>query len=132
MYVGLLSSPHRPWSPWSDFRADCSLVVVIANPLARGADLPSLSCRQYTHGGDNFNFNGTLFGFMTTTCNKVYDRACMAKYRQDRWHQSQQENEKCVPGLPQLCRARSHGSLTFALLFSSFFFGPGELFLGLG
>lgn len=42
----------------------------------------------YLANGDNYNFNGTLFGYMTQTCNKVYDRACMTKYRAQRYQQS--------------------------------------------
>ncbi len=46
----------------------------------------------YTHNGDNYNFNGTLFGYMTETCNGYYGRECLSLYRKQRWQQSQAEN----------------------------------------
>lgn len=42
----------------------------------------------FLNNGDNYSFNGTLFGYMATTCNKVFDRACMTKYRAERYAQS--------------------------------------------
>lgn len=46
----------------------------------------------FTHGGDNFNFNGTLFGMMTETTQGNYDLNNLALYRYQRWHQSIAEN----------------------------------------
>lgn len=42
----------------------------------------------YLNNGDNYSFNGTLFGYMTTACNKVFDRNCLSKYRMQRYEQS--------------------------------------------
>lgn len=42
--------------------------------------------------GDDFSFNGTLFGMMTETTGGLYDLQGMAKYREQRYHQSQMEN----------------------------------------
>jgi hypothetical protein len=46
----------------------------------------------FTADGDNFNFNGTLFGMMTETTGGLYNLEGLAQYRYDRWHQSQVEN----------------------------------------
>ncbi|KAJ9143264.1 Cloroperoxidase [Coniochaeta hoffmannii] len=43
-------------------------------------------------GGDNFNFNGTLFGMMTATTGGIFDLAGLGKYRFDRYQQSRREN----------------------------------------
>jgi len=43
-------------------------------------------------GGDNFRFNGTLFGMMATTTNQLYNRDGLAKYRYQRYQQSLKEN----------------------------------------
>jgi len=46
----------------------------------------------YTANGDNFSFNGTLFGYMNDECNGNFDRDCLSKYRYDRYYQSRAEN----------------------------------------
>ncbi|EME40707.1 hypothetical protein DOTSEDRAFT_74297 [Dothistroma septosporum NZE10] len=46
----------------------------------------------FTHGGDNYKFNGTLFGMMTQTTGGNYDLQGLAQYRYERYHQSQVEN----------------------------------------
>jgi len=46
----------------------------------------------FTHGGDNFRFNGTLFGMMSATTGRVYNRDGLAKYRYERYQQSKAEN----------------------------------------
>jgi hypothetical protein len=42
--------------------------------------------------GNNFAFNGTLFGMMTETTNGLYNRDNLAKYRYQRYQQSLQDN----------------------------------------
>lgn len=42
--------------------------------------------------GDNFSFNGTLFGMMTETCNANYNLENLAEYRLQRYEQSKAEN----------------------------------------
>lgn len=42
--------------------------------------------------GDNFNFNGTLFGMMTETTGGLYNRDNLAKYRYQRYQQSLADN----------------------------------------
>lgn len=46
----------------------------------------------FTHGGDNFRFNGTLFGMMDDTCNSNFDLQGLALYRLQRYNQSVKEN----------------------------------------
>lgn len=46
----------------------------------------------FTHNGDNYNFNGTLFGMMTETTGGVYNRENLSKYRLQRYEQSVAEN----------------------------------------
>lgn len=46
----------------------------------------------FTHNGDDFSFNGTLFGMMDKTCNSYFDINGLSLYRKQRWTQSQQEN----------------------------------------
>ena len=46
----------------------------------------------FTHGGDNFSFNGTLFKMMDDTCQSNFDRAGLSLYRKQRWEQSVKEN----------------------------------------
>lgn len=46
----------------------------------------------FTHGGDDFTFNGTLFDMMTKTCNGNYNRENLSKYRLQRYNQSRAEN----------------------------------------
>ncbi|EMC91914.1 hypothetical protein BAUCODRAFT_311020 [Baudoinia panamericana UAMH 10762] len=46
----------------------------------------------FTHDGDNFSFNGTLFGMMDDTCQSNFNREGLSVYRNQRWHQSQAEN----------------------------------------
>jgi hypothetical protein len=47
-------------------------------------------------GGDNYSFNGTLFGQMVDTCNRVsgglFDLNCMAAYRKQRYEDSKANN----------------------------------------
>ena len=53
----------------------------------------SLSRDDYFLGdGDNFSFNGTLFGMMTETTGGLYNRDNLAKYRYQRYQQSLQDN----------------------------------------
>lgn len=42
--------------------------------------------------GDNFKFNGTLFGMMTDTTGGLYNRDNLAKYRYQRYQQSLRDN----------------------------------------
>lgn len=42
--------------------------------------------------GDNFKFNGTLFGMMTETTGGLYNRDNLAKYRYQRYQQSLHDN----------------------------------------
>jgi len=54
----------------------------------------SLTRDDYFLGdGDNFSFNGTLFGMMQDTCQGNFNRANLAKYRYQRYQQSLAENE---------------------------------------
>lgn len=46
----------------------------------------------FTHNGDNFRFNGTLFGMMQDTCQGNFDRTNLALYRKQRYEQSRLEN----------------------------------------
>lgn len=53
----------------------------------------SLTRDDYFLGnGDNFSFNGTLFGMMTETCNSNYDLQNLATYRLQRYNQSKANN----------------------------------------
>ena len=53
----------------------------------------SLTRDDYFLGnGDNFMFNGTLFGMMTETTGGLYNRDNLAKYRYQRYQQSLQDN----------------------------------------
>ncbi|KUJ23300.1 putative aromatic peroxygenase [Mollisia scopiformis] len=53
----------------------------------------SLTRDDYFLGdGDNFSFNGTLFGMMTETTGGLYNRDGLAKYRYQRYQQSLAEN----------------------------------------
>ncbi|KAL9089856.1 MAG: hypothetical protein Q9159_002326 [Coniocarpon cinnabarinum] len=47
----------------------------------------------FTHNGDDFSFNGTLFGYMQDTCQGNFNRENLSVYRKQRWTQSQAENE---------------------------------------
>ncbi|KAG0651348.1 Aromatic peroxygenase [Hyphodiscus hymeniophilus] len=47
----------------------------------------------FLSNGDNFNFNGTLFGMMTETTGGLYNRDNLAKYRYQRYQQSLKDNE---------------------------------------
>lgn len=42
--------------------------------------------------GDDYSFNGTLFGYMTTTCNGNFNRDNLALYRYQRYQQSKADN----------------------------------------
>ncbi|KAK5117240.1 hypothetical protein LTR62_005857 [Meristemomyces frigidus] len=46
----------------------------------------------FLDNGDDFTFNGTLFGMMDATTGGNFDRAGLSTYRYQRWHQSQIEN----------------------------------------
>lgn len=53
----------------------------------------SLTRDDYFLGdGDNFSFNGTLFGMMTDTTGGTFDRDGLALYRYQRYQQSLQDN----------------------------------------
>lgn len=47
----------------------------------------------FTGNGDDFTFNGTLFGMMDDTCNSNFDLNGLALYRAQRYNQSLTENE---------------------------------------
>lgn len=51
----------------------------------------------FTHNGDNFSFNGTLFGRMKDVADRVsggnFDRNTLAAYRSQRYDESVQEND---------------------------------------
>lgn len=46
----------------------------------------------FTGDGDNFSFNGTLFGMMDDTCGSNFDLEGLALYRKQRYEQSVEEN----------------------------------------
>lgn len=46
----------------------------------------------FTHNGDDFTMNGTLFGFMQNTCQGNFNLDNLALYRSQRWEQSKAEN----------------------------------------
>merc|ERR1711988_1341637 len=46
----------------------------------------------FTGDGDNFSFNGTLFGMMNDACDGNFNRENLGHYRADRWRQSKMEN----------------------------------------
>lgn len=46
----------------------------------------------FTHNGDDYTFNGTLFGMMQNVCQGNFDRANLALYRYQRYQQSRTEN----------------------------------------
>merc|ERR1712072_220924 len=46
----------------------------------------------FTGDGDNFSFNGTLFGMMNDACDGNFNRVNLGHYRADRWRQSKMEN----------------------------------------
>jgi len=50
----------------------------------------------YTNNGDDYTFNGTLFGYMANECNGNFDRACMTRYRKERYDASRSENGQFV------------------------------------
>ena len=53
----------------------------------------SLTRDDYFLGkGDNFNFNGTLFGMMTDTTGGTFDLNGLGEYRYQRYVQSRQQN----------------------------------------
>ena len=52
----------------------------------------------FTHDGDNYRFNGSLFAMMQDTCQGSFTRSCLASYRSQRWHQSQAENPNFYAG----------------------------------
>jgi hypothetical protein len=53
----------------------------------------SLTRDDYFLGdGDNFSFNGTLFGMMTDTTGGLFDFAGLAKFRYQRYWQSRVDN----------------------------------------
>ncbi|ORY82462.1 Chloroperoxidase [Protomyces lactucae-debilis] len=56
--------------------------------------------------GDNYSFNGTLFGMMTQTCQEtsggLYDFACMTKYREQRYYESKANNPNFYFGVKSL------------------------------
>jgi len=60
------------------------------------ADASLTRSDYYLNNGDNYSFNGTLFNHMATTCNKVFDRECMTKYRAMRYAESKAENGQFI------------------------------------
>lgn len=56
--------------------------------------------------GDNYNFNGTLYGMMKKTCaatsGGLYDRACMSLYRKQRYDESRATNGQFYFGIKSL------------------------------
>ncbi|KAF2086534.1 Cloroperoxidase [Saccharata proteae CBS 121410] len=46
----------------------------------------------FTHNGDNFKFNGTLFGMMDESCNHLFNRKTLGAFRKQRYDQSVAEN----------------------------------------
>ncbi|KAK5136579.1 hypothetical protein LTR08_002593 [Meristemomyces frigidus] len=87
----------------------------------------------YTHGGDDFTFNGTLFGYMQNTCQGNFSRENLSKYRAQRYAQSQVENSNFYFGplsallygaasfLYQLMPSGTHGYTPDLPTISSFF-----------
>lgn len=87
----------------------------------------------FTHNGDDFTFNGTLFGMMDKTCNSNFDITGLAEYRYQRWHQSQVENPNFYFGplslllfgaasfLYELMPSGTHGYAPDLATISSFF-----------
>ena len=70
--------------------------------------------------GDNFNFNGTLFERMRTSCNGLFDRDNIAKYRYEQYQQSRATNPNFYFGPKSLLL---YGAASFLYeLFPSF--GP--------
>ena len=51
----------------------------------------------FTHGGDNFSFNRTLFDMMTQTTGGNFNRENLSKYRLQRYQQSQVRMERHEP-----------------------------------
>ncbi|KAK1054085.1 hypothetical protein LTR74_016097 [Friedmanniomyces endolithicus] len=87
----------------------------------------------FTHNGDDFSFNGTLFGMMDKTCGSNFDVAGLSLYRKQRWHQSQVENPNFYFGplalllygansfLYELMPSGTHGYAPDLATISSFF-----------
>ncbi|KAK4900619.1 hypothetical protein LTR27_002335 [Elasticomyces elasticus] len=87
----------------------------------------------FTHGGDNFRFNGTLFGKMDNTCQSSFTREHLSVYRNQRWHESQVENPNFFFGpltlllygaasfLYELMPSGTHGYAPDLATISSFF-----------
>ncbi|KAK3678167.1 hypothetical protein LTR78_002263 [Recurvomyces mirabilis] len=87
----------------------------------------------FTHNGDDFSFNGTLFGMMDTTCKSNFNREALSLYRSQRWHQSQAENSNFYFGplslllygaasfLYELMPSGTHGYAPDLATISSFF-----------
>ncbi|KAK0277851.1 hypothetical protein LTR35_009687 [Friedmanniomyces endolithicus] len=87
----------------------------------------------FTHNGDDFSFNGTLFGMMDKTCGSNFDVSGLSLYRKQRWHQSQVENPNFYFGplalllygaasfLYELMPSGTHGYAPDLATISSFF-----------
>jgi hypothetical protein len=52
----------------------------------------------YIGNGDDYSFNGTLFGFMQDVCQGNFDFDCLALYRSQRYTQSKDENPEFYYG----------------------------------
>lgn len=52
----------------------------------------SLTRDDFFPDGDNYSFNGTLFGMMDDTCDSFFDINGLSKFREERWIQSQAQN----------------------------------------
>merc|ERR1712000_583021 len=53
----------------------------------------SLTRNDFFPTGNNYEFNGTLFGMMTETTGGLYNRDNLAKYRYERYNQSLRDNK---------------------------------------
>ncbi|CZR67509.1 uncharacterized protein PAC_17408 [Phialocephala subalpina] len=89
----------------------CDATTRTANPLSIHGSEPGLDGHNKFEGdvsltrddyflgkGDNFNFNGTLFGMMAETTNGTFDFNGLAEYRYNRYVQSRQENSEMFFG----------------------------------
>merc|ERR1712032_1687559 len=63
---------------------------IVTQKLSIGCDATSRT--SFTGDGDNFSFNGTLFGMMNDACDGNFNRENLGHYRADRWRQSKMEN----------------------------------------
>nr|POE76235.1 aromatic peroxygenase [Quercus suber] len=87
----------------------------------------------FTAGGDNYKFNGTLFGMMTQTTGGNFDLPGLAQYRLERYNQSRRDNPNFYFGplslllfgaasfLYELMPSGTHGYAPDLATISSFF-----------